>query len=44
LGAGLRVDIAWFSMIERTTIRFDVAKTLNSSAPVQFWFGVQHPF
>jgi hypothetical protein len=44
LGAGLRVDVAWFSLIERTILRFDVAKTVNVGTPVQFWFGVQHPF
>ena len=44
LGIGLRMDVAWFSFIERTTVRFDVAKTLNASTPVQFWFGITHPF
>ena len=44
VGAGLRVDITWLGMIERTTLRFDVAKTVNGSYPVQFWFGIQHPF
>jgi hypothetical protein len=44
VGCGLRLDVAWFSFIERTTIRFDVAKTVNASTPVQFLFGVQHPF
>jgi hypothetical protein len=44
LGAGLRLDVAWFSLIERTVLRFDVAKTVNASTPVEFWFGVQHPF
>lgn len=44
LGVGLRVDTALFSFIERVTFRFDVAKTLNDDTPVQFWFGVQHPF
>jgi hemolysin activation/secretion protein len=44
LGAGLRVDLAWISLIERTTLRFDVAQTINSSSPVQFWFGVRVPF
>jgi hypothetical protein len=44
LGAGLRVNVAWFGLIERTTLRFDVAKTVNDSSPVQFWFGIQHPF
>lgn len=44
VGMGLRVDVAWFSIIERTIIRFDVAKAINVDAPVQFWLGVQHPF
>jgi hypothetical protein len=43
-GAGLRVDLAIFSFIERATMRFDVAKTINDSTPVQFWFGLQHAF
>jgi hypothetical protein len=44
LGVGLRLDLAWFSMIERTMLRFDFAKTVNWPSPWQFWFGVQHPF
>lgn len=44
VGAGLRLDVAWFSLIERTILRFDVAKTVNVPSPVQFWFGLQHPF
>jgi hypothetical protein len=44
LGAGLRLDVAWFSFIERTTVRFDIAKTVNANTPVQFWFGVNYPF
>jgi len=44
LGAGLRVDIALFSFIERATLRFDVAKTVNAATPVQFWFGIQQAF
>lgn len=43
-GGGLRFDVAWFSLIERTILRMEVAKTVNASSPVQFWFGVQHPF
>jgi hypothetical protein len=31
-------------LIERTTLRFDNAKTVNGSYPLQFWFGIQHPF
>jgi Peptidase family M1 domain/Omp85 superfamily domain len=44
LGLGLRVDVAWFSLIERTTLRVDAAQTLDGSAPTQFWFGIQQPF
>ncbi len=44
VGAGLRVDIAVFSFIERATLRFDVGKPLNGGGPLQFWFGVQHAF
>jgi hypothetical protein len=43
-GCGLRLDVAWLSFVERTTLRFDVAKTINCAAPTQFWFGIQHPF
>jgi hypothetical protein len=43
-GGGLRVDVAWFSFIERTILRVDVAKTINDAAPVQVWLGIQHPF
>jgi hypothetical protein len=44
VGAGLRMDVAWFSLIERTILRLDVAKTVNAETPTQIWFGVQHPF
>jgi hypothetical protein len=44
LGAGLRLDVAWLSFVERTILRFDVAKAVNVDTPVQFWFGLQHPF
>jgi hypothetical protein len=44
VGGGLRVDIAWLSLIERMTLRFDVAQTVNASTPTQFWFGVRVPF
>ena len=44
VGAGLRVDMAIFSFIERATLRFDVGKPLTGGAPLQFWFGVQHAF
>ncbi len=44
VGAGVRVDVTWLGMIERSMLRFDVAKTLNGSYPWQFWVGIQHPF
>ena len=44
VGAGLRVDVTWLGLIDRTMIRFDIAKTVNGNYPVQFWFGIQHPF
>jgi hypothetical protein len=44
VGGGLRFDVAWFSFVERTTLRVDVAKAVNDDTPVQFWFGVQYPF
>jgi len=44
VGAGLRVDTVWLGLIERTMLRFDLAKAINSTAPVQFWFGIEHPF
>jgi hemolysin activation/secretion protein len=44
VGAGLRLDLAWFSFVERSVLRFDVAKTVNVDTPVQFWFGIMQPF
>ncbi len=44
VGAGLRLDVAWFTFVERTILRVDVAKTINSSAPMQVWAGIEHPF
>lgn len=44
VGGGLRMDVVWFGLIERTMLRFDFAKTVNDDTPVQFWFGLQHPF
>ena len=43
-GGGLRVDVTWLGLIERTMLRFDVAKTVNGNQAWQFWFGIQHPF
>lgn len=44
LGAGVRVDVAVFSFIERATLRLDLAKTVNDNTPFQLWFGLQHAF
>jgi hypothetical protein len=44
VGAGLRVDLSWFTFVERTILRFDFAKTVNAETPPQFWFGLEHPF
>ena len=44
LGVGLRLDVSWFGLIERTMLRFDVAKTIDDNTPWQFWVGIQHPF
>jgi hypothetical protein len=44
LGVGLRLDVTWFSFIERTMVRVDAAKTVNADAPWQFWLGIQHAF
>src|SRR5207248_1230315 len=44
LGAGVRVDVAAFSFIERATLRLDVARSINDPAGTQVWFGLQHAF
>ena len=44
VGLGLRIGVDLFSYLERATLRFDVAKSINSAAPIQIWFGVDHPF
>ena len=44
LGAGLRLDMIWLGMIERTTVRLDIAKTINANSPWQYWVGFSHPF
>lgn len=44
VGAGLRLDVVWLGLIERTMLRFDFAQALDSNTPLQFWFGIQHPF
>jgi hypothetical protein len=44
LGGGVRLDVAWFSFVERTTLRLDVAKSINTSTGVQVWLGINQPF
>ncbi len=44
VGVGLRVDVQWLGIIERTMLRMDVAQAINTGTPLQFWFGIQHPF
>ena len=44
VGGGLRLDVSWLSLVERTTFRFDVAKTVNYDTPWQLWVGVGYPF
>ena len=44
VGLGLRLDVAWFSFVERTTLRLDIAKAVNLDTGVQVWVGVNHPF
>jgi hypothetical protein len=44
LGSGLRADVAWFSFIERSVIRLDVAKCVNLATPVQVFVGFEQPF
>jgi hypothetical protein len=44
VGAGLRLDIDWFGFVERTMMRFDVAKAVNADAGTQFWFSIQLPY
>jgi hypothetical protein len=43
-GIGMRLDVSWFGLIERTMLRLDLAKTINDSSPWQVWLGIQHPF
>jgi hypothetical protein len=44
LGMGLRVDTAFLGVVERATLRLDVAKAINADTGVQVWVGVMHPF
>ncbi|HEY7328355.1 MAG TPA: M1 family aminopeptidase [Gemmataceae bacterium] len=43
-GLSLRFDVSWFSFVERTLLRFDIAKALNANTGTQFWFNVGVPF
>ena len=44
VGVGLGLDVAWFSFVERTLLRFDIAKAVNLDTGIQMWFGVQQAF
>jgi hypothetical protein len=44
VGGGLRFDVTWFSFVERTLLRVDMAKTVNENTGLQVWFDVQVPF
>src|SRR5262249_36809047 len=44
LVVGIWLFVAWFGFVERTILRVDVAKTINSNSPAQVWVGVQQPF
>jgi hypothetical protein len=44
VGVGLRLDVDFFSFLERATIRFDVGKAIGLDTGYQFWFGVTQPF
>jgi hypothetical protein len=44
VGASLRLDVSWFSFVERTMLRLDIAKTVNVNSGVQVWFGWGVPF
>jgi hypothetical protein len=44
VGGGLRLDVSWFTFVERTILRLDAAKTINSPTPWQVWVGIEHPF
>ncbi len=44
VGAGLRFDIGWLGFIERTTLRIDIARTVEENRNYQVWLGIQHAF
>jgi hypothetical protein len=44
VGVGLRIDVAWFTFVERTILRFDTARAIGAGTPEQYWFGIEHPF
>ena len=44
IGGGLRFDMAWFSFVERSILRVDVAKAVDTGTGVQVWFDWLMPF
>lgn len=43
-GVGLRLNLNWFSFVERSILCLDAAKCVNSRAPGQLWLGFEQPF
>lgn len=44
VGTGLRLDLSWFTFVERTILRLDVAKAINVATSPQYWIALEHPF
>lgn len=44
IGVGIRLEVEFFSFLERATIRFDIGKAIGQDTAPQYWFGVQQPF
>jgi tetratricopeptide (TPR) repeat protein len=44
VGIGLRLDMAWLSFVERSTLRLDVARSITTSTGTQVWLGINQPF
>jgi Peptidase family M1 domain len=44
VGIGFRLQVDFFSFLERGTVRFDIAQAIGFNTAPQFWFGFQQPF
>ncbi|MFM7148566.1 MAG: M1 family aminopeptidase, partial [Gemmataceae bacterium] len=40
VGVGLRFDVTWFSVVERTMLRVDLAQAIQAGTGYQIWLGV----